>query len=45
MSYLGYPDFFEPYIKNVEQTRPARVQRRREAAEESAAKDEGNQGT
>jgi len=30
MSYLGYPDFFEPYIKNVEQTRPARVQSRRE---------------
>ena len=33
MSYLGYPDFFEPYIKNVEQTRPARVQRRREGEE------------
>ncbi|TET55890.1 MAG: FAD-binding protein [Dehalococcoidia bacterium] len=28
MSYLGYPDFFEPYIKKVEETRPVRVQKR-----------------
>ena len=33
MSYLGYPDFFEPYIKKVEQTRPARVEKRRKGEE------------
>jgi len=33
MSYLGYPDFFEPYIKSVEQTRPARVEMRRKGKE------------
>ena len=33
MSYLGYPDFFEPYIKRVEQTRPARVEMRRKGKE------------
>jgi succinate dehydrogenase/fumarate reductase flavoprotein subunit len=33
MSYLGYPDFFEPYIKKVEQTRPARVEKRKKGEE------------
>jgi len=33
MSYLGYPDFFEPYIKKVEQTRPARIEKRRKGEE------------
>ncbi len=33
MSYLGYPDFFEPYIKKVEQTRPARVEKRKKGDE------------
>ena len=33
MSYLGYPDFFEPYIKKVEQTRPARVEKRKKEEE------------
>jgi len=33
MSYLGYPDFFEPYIKKVEETRPARVEKRRRGEE------------
>lgn len=33
MNYLGYPDFFEPYIKKVEQTRPARVEKRRKGEE------------
>ena len=29
MSYLGYPDFFEPYIRRVEETRPARIEKRK----------------
>ena len=29
MSYLGYPDFFEPFIKKVEATRSARVEKRK----------------
>jgi len=33
MSYLGYPDFFEPYIKKVEGTRPARVEKRKKGEE------------
>jgi len=33
MSYLGYPDFFEPYIKKVEETRAARVEKRRKGEE------------
>ena len=33
MSYLGYPDFFEPYIKKVEETRPARVEKRKRGEE------------
>ncbi|MDY7019320.1 MAG: FAD-binding protein, partial [Chloroflexota bacterium] len=33
MSYLGYPGFFEPFIKKVEQTRPARVERRKKGEE------------
>jgi len=33
MSYLGYPDFFEPYIKKVEQTRTARVEKRKKGEE------------
>jgi succinate dehydrogenase/fumarate reductase flavoprotein subunit len=33
MSYLGYPDFFEPYIKKVEATRPARVEKRKKGEE------------
>ena len=33
MSYLGYPDFFEPYIKEVEETRAARVEKRRKGEE------------
>ena len=33
MSYLGYPDFFESYIKKVEGTRPARVERRKKGEE------------
>ena len=33
MSYLGYPDFFEPYIKRVEETRPARVEKRKQGEE------------
>jgi len=33
MSYLGYPDFFEPYIKKVEETRPARVEKRKKGEE------------
>jgi len=33
MSYLGYPDFFEPYIKEVEATRPARVEKRKKGEE------------
>ena len=33
MSYLGYPDFFKPYIKKVEETRPARVEKRRRGEE------------
>jgi succinate dehydrogenase/fumarate reductase flavoprotein subunit len=33
MSYLGYPDFFEPYIKSVEETRAARVVKRRKGEE------------
>jgi len=33
MSYLGYPDFFEPYIKKVEATRPARVEMRKKGEE------------
>ena len=33
MSYLGYPDFFETYIKEVEATRPARVEKRKKGEE------------
>ena len=33
MSYLGYPDFFESYIKKVEGTRPARVEKRKKGEE------------
>ena len=33
MSYLGYPDFFEPYIKKVEERRAARVEKRRKGEE------------
>jgi len=33
MSYLGYPDFFEPYIKKVEGTRPARIEKRKKGEE------------
>jgi succinate dehydrogenase/fumarate reductase flavoprotein subunit len=33
MSYLGYPDFLEPYIKKVEGTRPARVEKRKKGEE------------
>ena len=33
MSYLGYPDFFEPYIRRVEETRPARMEKRKGAEE------------
>jgi succinate dehydrogenase/fumarate reductase flavoprotein subunit len=33
MSYLGYPDFFEPYIKKVEQTRPERLEKRKKGEE------------
>jgi succinate dehydrogenase/fumarate reductase flavoprotein subunit len=33
MSYLGYPDFFEPYIKKVEATRPGRVENRQKGEE------------
>ena len=33
MSYLGYPDFFKPYIKKVEETRPARVEKSRRGEE------------
>jgi succinate dehydrogenase/fumarate reductase flavoprotein subunit len=33
MSYLGYPDFFEPYIKKVEGTRPARLEKRKKGEE------------
>jgi len=33
MSYLGYPDFFEPYIRKVEQTRPARIEKRKKGEE------------
>ncbi len=33
MSYLGYPDFFEPYIRKVEGTRPARVEKRKKGEE------------
>jgi len=33
MSYLGYPDFFKPYIEKVEQTRPARVEKRKKGEE------------
>ncbi len=33
MSYLGYPDFFKPYIRKVEETRPARVEKRRRGEE------------
>jgi len=33
MSYLGYPDFFEPYIKKVEATRPARIEKRKKGEE------------
>jgi len=33
MGYLGYPDFFEPYLKKVEETRPARVQMRKKGEE------------
>ncbi len=33
MSYLGYPDFFEPYIKKVEGTRPARLEKKRKGEE------------
>jgi succinate dehydrogenase/fumarate reductase flavoprotein subunit len=33
MSYLGYPDFFEPYIKKVEETRPARLEKRKKGEE------------
>jgi len=33
MSYLGYPDFFEPYIKKVEGTRLARVEKRKKGEE------------
>jgi len=33
MSYLGYPDLFQPYIKNVEQTRPVRVEKRKKGEE------------
>jgi succinate dehydrogenase/fumarate reductase flavoprotein subunit len=31
--YLGYPDFFKPYIKKVEETRPARVEKGRRGEE------------
>ena len=33
MSYLGYPDFFEPYIKKVEGTRRARLEKRKKGEE------------
>ena len=33
MSYLGYPEFFEPYIRKVEATRPARVAKRKAGEE------------
>ena len=33
MSYLGYPDFFEPHIRKVEATRPARVEKRKKGEE------------
>jgi len=33
MSYLGYPDFFESYIKKVEGTRPARIEKRKKGEE------------
>jgi hypothetical protein len=33
MTYLGYPDFLEPYIKKVEGTRPARVEKRKKGEE------------
>ena len=33
MSYLGYPDFFEPFIRKVEHTRPARVEKRKKGEE------------
>ena len=33
MGYLGYPDFFEPYLKKVEETRPARVVMRKKGEE------------
>ncbi|MFO7712047.1 MAG: FAD-binding protein, partial [Dehalococcoidia bacterium] len=33
MGYLGYPDFFEPYLKKVEETRPARVEMRKNGEE------------
>ncbi len=33
MGYLGYPDFFEPYLKKVEETRPARVEMRKKGEE------------
>jgi succinate dehydrogenase/fumarate reductase flavoprotein subunit len=33
MGYLGYADFFEPYLKKVEATRPARVEMRKRGEE------------
>jgi succinate dehydrogenase/fumarate reductase flavoprotein subunit len=33
MSYSGYPDFFKPYIRKVEETRPARVEKSRRGEE------------
>lgn len=33
MGYLGYADFFEPYLKRVEATRPARVEMRKRGEE------------
>ncbi|MFU8796016.1 MAG: FAD-binding protein [Dehalococcoidia bacterium] len=33
MGYLGYPDFFEPYLRKVEETRPARVEMRKKGQE------------
>jgi len=33
MGYLGYPDLFEPYLKKVEETRPARVEMRKKGEE------------
>ena len=33
MSYLGYPDFFEPHIRKVEAARPARVEKRKKGEE------------